>query len=541
MQSTKARKRERKKYSAVFPPGEHFHQTNQGSKKNMMTKSPSESGSRKETEISYDPSDSENAPKLLDAYLLPGISTTPKRKLLSATDRRHRTAAWKKRHEPEAGAPISDNEPSDPLSLALDPTLTDADRLSKLPRPSEIVQETDRPYAHDIGLTPAERDAYARLVRATTMRVENYTRTGSVAPINQLMRADSGLQRYSAFLTPPLEDRTLVLKAVPKQLLSHYYRGNGLARHWVRRRKARRGDSAAANRAAHYQPPSDYIADFDYWCPTATYEEAEQSRVAGRQKQARRAALAKVASSSDAKRKPLNPTDPVSSQWSISKAALDLLKESGSSSDSQEEQSDDSAQTRQRKQKRRRINTDEQPKDKEKSQDQQVEQAQKKSQVAILPVDSEEENDNHTSKKPPPSPPPSPKPLFEKLMIMLQTTPHTVINLPTVKQEKKESKDSKVASQVKEETVTVKEEVTTDELPAPEEKRNRKKRKGAQVIVDESMLTGFERERYHAMMFCQAPMALRQPCLVPVRSLGRAMGYGIRGTQASVPSNNLRT
>lgn len=216
----------------------------------------------------------------------------------------HRLARWSKRYKKRLFRDVdtdtftTDDEHS-LTEILEDDSLNDFDRLKLLPRPSLIVPDIEMGSRQDAGMTAEERKIHQRRMVATTLRIQNYNRHGLPMTISESTRQHHGLEQYSAFLVPPESERSFQPRRVPKQLLSHYYRGKVLSRRFTRRRtvSSRRYDSSKpdshpANQInnASVSEPSDYILDFDYWCPTSTYEREERARVEARKELARQAA-----------------------------------------------------------------------------------------------------------------------------------------------------------------------------------------------------------------------------------------------------------
>lgn len=209
-------------------------------------------------------------------------------------------------------------------------TMKESERLRHMRRPSTIVPDIRMGSRLEAGMTPENQEAFKRLVLATSFRMQSLDRKGHAQPMPKGQRSFYGLEHYSPRLVPPPTERFVRPVRVPRILLSVHYRGTGLKRRYSRNWKTKhrsqdlfiqdkaqsgQGGSAQGEKAVRSlsSEPSDYIADFDYWCPTSEYEEAERARVLKRAKEYAEAAeaaerIAKEAAMAEVDKSELGPT-----------------------------------------------------------------------------------------------------------------------------------------------------------------------------------------------------------------------------------------
>lgn len=186
----------------------------------------------------------------------PSSLCTPSKRLKSR-DRR-----WKRRQALRLANCAIDPTYSDDESV-LPPIIPSRARTPKnlaafksLPRPSELVCAIEEGDDLDSGLPQSQKEAHRRRIDATALCLEHLDRCGLPAAVAVWSRSRRGLQKYTAFLHPPEEDRHIPLLRTPPQLLSSYYRGTlltvhklGIPRRTPKRRKPpkrRHGNSSHA-------------------------------------------------------------------------------------------------------------------------------------------------------------------------------------------------------------------------------------------------------------------------------------------------------
>lgn len=277
----------------------------------------------KETPVVYDASESDATNSDVGEQRQHG---TEKKSVIQRLTRkliRLRTERWHKRHhcqqkgqtdalgQSENPEPMISSQNIDPF-LKMSSSSSDMDlqsmekglkamepvkRLKRLRRPSTIVPDIRLGSRLEAGMTPSNQEAFKRLVLATSFRMQSLDRKGRVQPMPKGQRSFHGLEDYSPHLVPPPTERFIGPVRVPRILLSVHYRGKGLLRRSTRSFKATNcryydkietyqtiGSHAERFAQSASSEPSDYVADFDYWCPTSEYEEAERKRVLRRAK-----------------------------------------------------------------------------------------------------------------------------------------------------------------------------------------------------------------------------------------------------------------
>lgn len=209
--------------------------------------------------------------------------------------------------DPQAHTPIGGSS-SDSSDMDLESLrkylieMTPNERLKHMRRPSTIVPDIRMGSRLEAGMTPENQEAFKRLVLATSFRMQSLDRRGHAQPMPKGQRSFYGLEHYSPRLVPPPTERFIRPVRVPRILLSVHHRGKGLKRRYTRNLNVKRRvrhhckhDQSQPDRAGEpynekavpspLSEPSDYVADFDYWCPTSEFEEAERERVLKRAKE----------------------------------------------------------------------------------------------------------------------------------------------------------------------------------------------------------------------------------------------------------------
>lgn len=239
------------------------------------------------------------------------------------------TANLQTSYDPEESSSISSDTDIHSLEKHLT-AMKESERLRHMRRPSTIIPDIRMGSRLEAGMTPEKQEAFKRLVLATSFRMQSLDRKGHAQPMPKGQRSFYGLEHYSPRLVPPPTERSVRPVRVPRILLSVHYRGVGLKRRYSRNWKVKRRsrdlsiqDKAQPGQAGSSggektvrslsSEPSDYIADFDYWCPTSEYEEAERARVLKRAKEYAEAAevaerIAKEAAMAEADKSELGPT-----------------------------------------------------------------------------------------------------------------------------------------------------------------------------------------------------------------------------------------
>lgn len=210
----------------------------------------------------------------------------------------------------------TDEEQRSPYHLLQDETMTDYERFTKLPRPSQIVPDVHLGHRHDAGISKTDRQAHVRRITATYLRVHNYNSNGLLMIISSTTRQHHSLDLYSPYLLPPQTDLHVRPTRVPKPLLSRHYRGKTLVRRFSRHfklkkipkfhgipqshEKKKRRSSKKSLEADKRHPDNidnqdiDFetcaeesnsagdINDYEYWCPSPVFEEEERNRISFR-------------------------------------------------------------------------------------------------------------------------------------------------------------------------------------------------------------------------------------------------------------------
>lgn len=274
--------------------------------------------------LTYDPSDTDDTCSLTRSRRLKIAAQKKNPKLKHSTSKLHRTQRWRERkctppeidpmktdnhaHAQNAMPPLNDIRFTEASSSSLSDTdlrsmekrlnkMAPQERLKHMRRPSTIVPDIRLGARLEAGMTTDKQEAFKRLVLATSFRMQSLDRNGNAQPMPKGQRSFYGLGHYSPRLVPPPTERSICPTRVPKRLLSTYYRGKGLERRFSKNDETPRHPKIKKFRSQckHCETdndieqlvsnPSDYIADFEYWCPTSEFEEAERQRVLRRAKE----------------------------------------------------------------------------------------------------------------------------------------------------------------------------------------------------------------------------------------------------------------
>lgn len=472
----------------------------------------------------------------------PAVSPSPRDKSLPRPRRvisRRRRTRWKKQYEKrllsntEDGVGTTDEERS-PEDILRFKTVSDRERLKLLPRPSLVVPDIHLGHRQDAGMTDQLREAHERKMKATVLRLHNYDRNGSLMMISETTRQHHGLELYSPFLHPPPCDRHVHPRRVPKMLLSRYYRGKILTRRFTRNIKtslsqtydASKLDDHPFNQASDspLSQPSDYILDFDYWCPTSEYEKQEHKRVEARAELARqtahdtaqrraRRALGVPSHRPSKKRKSFATGDvEVVSKLSNSEIVNQLLNE--------ESQSDDSEPCENNNPVSEPLSPGSVPdassSDKYSDEDIPMDLLNEQQQIepSTPPLDEIDEALQ----------PPEPKnPLFDEFFHQLQTNPLSILG---------ESKEEVKDEPVKHENSSVDDNGSQND---PTEVPTNEKADPVTTMEPANNLNGFEKELWYATNFCKS--LTRQKNYVPPtkRKRGSTQSKKRKRAESTIP------